>query len=338
MNFRPILTVCAFLACLSMAPFSNAASSATAEPQKSAVLVFPVTIDAFTDFQREFVAELKPDGVKVAVFSAEGSADRFASSVQAGLLGKPNVLVTIGTQITNVAFGTQFESTLPLVIASCISAPEKVEALTRIGLEPPRKRQVAIVSDSPRQNLYNLAAAAIERMLGSRNKKIGLLFNEAEINSKNTAALTAAPLAAKGFEIVNGTLTGPADLEPVCKALLLKGVDLIVIPHDKIAVAQADTVVKLAAENQSKPVLVFALDDGTVKSKGAHFGVSVNYGLMGRMTAQLCREILAGRDPAAIPIIAQESATLCFNKAALDRARLQIPEEFAQSAVIFPGR
>lgn len=323
---------------LSVAGCGKNPSAAPAPKPKSVALVFPVMVDAFTEFRQEFEAELQPEGVKVASFSAEGSPDRFAPSVKAGLLGHPDVLVTIGTQVTNVAFSPQFEADLPKVIASCISAPEKVEALTRIGLTPPRKLQVAIVSDSPKTDVYGMATTAIESVLGPGLKKIGVLFNEAEINSKNTAAQATGPLAAKGHEIVNGPLTGPADLEAACKALLLKGVDLIIIPHDKVAVARAETVVKLASENPGKPVPVFALDDGTVKNKGAHFGVSVNYGLLGRMTAKLCREILAGKSPADEPIIAQESATICFNKAAMERGGLKIPEQFAAAGTIFPGK
>ena len=95
---------------------------------KSTALVFPVMIDAFTEFKQEFEAELQPDGIKVSTFSAEGSADRFTPSIKAALLGKPDILVTIGTQITGAALSPQFEPDLPPVIASCISAPEKVEA------------------------------------------------------------------------------------------------------------------------------------------------------------------------------------------------------------------
>jgi len=305
---------------------------------KSTALVFPVTVDAFTEFKLEFEAELQPDGIKVSTFSAEGSPDRFTPSIKAALLGKPDVLVTIGTQITDAAFSPQFESDLPQVIAACISAPEKVKALTRVNLAPPRQRKVAIVSDSPKQDCYELAVTAIESVLGGGRKKIGVLLNEAEINSKNTAAQVTKPLAAKGHEIITGPLTGPTDLEPACKALLVKGVDLIIIPHDKVAVAQAETVVGLASQNPGKPVPVFALDDGTVKNKGAHFGVSVSYGALGRITAKLCREILAGKNPADVPILAQESATICFNKAAMARAGLRIPDNLSAASSVFPGK
>jgi len=321
--------------------FSGCGKSPTNVPSqqaKSVALVFPVMVDAFTEFTQEFEAELQPDGIKVSTFSAEGSADRFTPSIKAALLGKPDILVTIGTQITGAAFSPQFEPDLPPVIASCISAPEKVEALTRVNLVPPRQRKVAIISDSPKQDVYELAVTAIENVLGGGRKKIGVLLNEAEINSKNTAAQVTGPLAAKGYEIVTGPLTGPTDLEPACKALLIKGVDLIIIPHDKVAVAQAETVVRLASQNPGKPVPVFALDDGTVRNKGAHFGVSVNYGTLGRMTAKLCREVLAGKNPADVPILAQESATICFNKAAMERAGLKIPEKLSATSIVFPGK
>ena len=331
------LTTVLSLGCIFFSGCWNSSKNATNEHAKSVALVFPVMVDAFTEFKQEFEAELQHDGINVSTFSAEGSADRFTPSIKAALLGKPDILITIGTQITSAAFSPQFEPDLPPVIASCISAPEKVEALTRVNLSPPRQRKVAIISDSPKQDVYELAATAIESVLGGGRKKIGVLLNEAEINSKNTAAQVTKPLAAKGHEIVTGPLTSPTDLEPACKALLLKGVDLIIIPHDKVAVAQAATVVRLASQNPGKPVPVFALDDGTVKNKGAHFGVSVSYGALGRITAKLSREILSGKNPADIPILAQASAIICFNKAAMERAGLKIPENLSAGSNIFPG-
>lgn len=202
--------------------FAAESGSATT---RSVSIVFPVMVDAFTDFKNEFEDELRADKVKISTFSAEGAPDRFAPSIKAGLFEKPDVLVTVGTQITNAAFATQFAADLPKVIASSISAPEKAESLVRIGLEPPRKLPVAIVSDSPKNNVYQLGVEAIESVLGPGKKKIGVLFNEGEINSKNTAAQLTNPLAKAGHQIIPATLTGPADLERACTALIVKGVD-----------------------------------------------------------------------------------------------------------------
>ncbi|MCG8407968.1 MAG: hypothetical protein MI923_22445 [Phycisphaerales bacterium] len=297
-------------------------------------IVFPVTIDAFERFRMDFEKQLDNANVSSAVLSAEGDPSKFDSVIEQALRVKPDILVAIGTQLTNTAFGPQFRERLPKVVASCISAPRKVESLTSIGLTPPRKAAVAIVSDNPDRNIYLQSAQIIAKAIGTK-QIIGILYNEGEINSKSTALSLKSALTSQGLKTVPGLVSGPNDVAPVTESLLLRGSSCIVIPHDKAATTEASAIVKICNEFRDKPVVVFALDDGTVRKNGAAIGVSVSYSQLGQMTADTCLRILNGDDPAKMPITTQKEARVYVNKTSLQKCGISLDAEFLKNAVIY---
>ena len=95
--------------------------------QHSVAAVFPVTVDAFLQFQKEARKVLSERNIEVHYFSAEGDPSRFQTVINAALLKKPDVLVLVGTQLTNIGLAPKYEQHLPKVVSSCISDPSKVE-------------------------------------------------------------------------------------------------------------------------------------------------------------------------------------------------------------------
>ena len=137
-------------------------SSNDDKPEASVIAVFPVTIDAFVQFQDEASNVFKKDNVEFRALSAEGDATRFHSILDAAIQQKPDILITIGTQLTNIALGPRYKSFNNPIIASCISDPSKVDELKKIGINPPRKRNVAILSDMPKIDAYKVSAEAMQ--------------------------------------------------------------------------------------------------------------------------------------------------------------------------------
>ena len=84
--------------------------------------------------------------------------------------------------------------------------PSKVEELVNIGIEPPRKRNVAILSDMPKADAYQASAETMQAAIKDL-KKVGILYNTSEINSLNTALKTAKPLKKGSVEILEGIIT-----------------------------------------------------------------------------------------------------------------------------------
>lgn len=296
---------------------------------KKVSMIFPVTIEAFDQLKIGYESVCK-DSFETRYFSAEGDPDKFQTVIQSGLLTKPNYLVTIGTQITNTAFGPKFKSNLPVIIASAISSPDKVEALVDIGVSPKRKLPVAIISDSPKEDIYDLFAKSVTEFL-PKAKKVGILYNTSEINSKETATRIKTKLNDFGVNTIDGIINNADDVEKVTDNLLLKGVRAIIIPLDKYAVTKATSIVKKCFE---KNIPVFSLDDGTVKKDGVCIGISVNYGIIGELIGQTLLRINKGNIKAEdLPIVQLERARIYVNINSLKKLKLAIPPQLSDLIV-----
>ncbi len=289
--------------------------------KKKVSIVFPVSIDAFDKLKSGF-EEICKDSFDIRYFSAEGDPSKFETVIQSALLYKPDYLVTIGTQITNTAFGAKFVNSLPIVIAGAISSPELVDALKVVGLEPPRKSEVAIISDSPKESIYDLFYKAVNAFLPNA-KKVGILYNPAEVNSKGTADKISKVLRQNGLAIFEGVINNSEDIEKVTGRLLAQDVDAIIIPHDKNVVTNASTIVKKCDERH---IPVFSLDDGTVKKDGVCIGVSVSYKIIGSLTAKTLLNIDKKETKASnLPIISVENAKIYVNLKKLNDLKIRLP-------------
>ena len=286
--------------------------SANDEQKVLVAAVFPVTVDAFVQFQTQAKKTLAKERVGFVVFSAEGDATRFHSVLDLAIKRGPDVLIIVGTQLTNIGLGSRYSNLETPIIVSCISDPEKVDALNTIGINPPRSRSVAILTDMPKVDAYSQSVIAITTAIPGISK-VGILFNESEINSYNTANKLAEPLRQSGITVLDGIVSSEDDVVRVASTLIRNGAQLLVIPHDKYVIKQAAALSKMGKESTPK-VPVFALDDGTVRKDGAAFGVSVDYGLIGEITAQNALSILDGTlNAKEAALIQQDQAALVVN-------------------------
>ncbi|MDQ3907189.1 MAG: hypothetical protein M3268_02480, partial [Acidobacteriota bacterium] len=289
-------------------PFSksNSSNTTTGTRQEKVAVVIPVTIDAFDRLKSGITSKLEGRNVEVKVYSAEGDPTKFETVVKNALLSQPDYLVTVGTQLTNTAFGPQFKGQLPTVIAAAISDPKIVDSLVSVGLDPPRSAPVAIISDTPREDSSGLLVKTI-MSIKPGVKKVGILYNLSELNSKATAEGVINAVEANGITALRGILSGPEDVDRVTRDLLLKGAQVIVIPLDKYAVGKAATVVQIARSNNVPTV---SLDDGTVQKSGVLAAISVDYRLVGEQVGSTIAGIAQGKAKAQdLPIIKLDRAS-----------------------------
>lgn len=333
---KNLLIVFVTLACIFIANFMVACHSTSSGPngqgsKKSIAVVVPVTIDAFDRLQAGMKDQLNGLNTEIKSYSAEGDPSKFETVVKSALLSHPDVLVTVGTQMTDTAFGSQFKDQLPTVIAAAISDPKLVDSLTNLGVDPPRTFPVAIISDSPREDIYGLLAKTIPR-INPQITQVGVIYNLAEKNSKATAEGVIKAVQANSMTALSGILTGPDDVSKVTQDLLLKGAQIIVIPHDKYAVEKAATIAQLS---HGRKVPTISLDDGTVKKSGVMAAVSVDYGKVGAEVGQVIAEILSGKARAQdIPVTSLQKASVYLNEDVARNLGIAIPHDLKQEAVI----
>lgn len=286
-------------------------------------VLYPVTVDSLELIGSGISEVLKPRGWRIRPLSAEGDPSKFPAIVETALAMKSPVIVSVGTQITETALGARYARSRPPLVAAAVFEPEKLSSFAQGGTAPPRRLQVAIVSDKTQGAGSRLIS--LLKDLFPQARTIGILANRAEANSMSSAEEVSGAARQANLTVEMGYLSGPADLTPVTRALLARGVDALVIPHDKVAVAQATTVVELGLKASSRPVPVLSLDDGTVRKHGVLACVSADYHAIGRITGELALRALDGQPLATTEIARPNSLLVLLNRKTASRLGLGTP-------------
>lgn len=295
----------------------------TAQQPREIPVLYPVTVDSLDLVGAGISEVLAPRGWTIRPLSAEGDPSKFPAIAETALALKSPVIVTVGTQVTETVLGPRYARSRPPVVAAAIFEPEKLAVLAPGGALPPRSLEVAIISDKTQGAGSRLVKLLRDLYPGARS--LGVLTNRAEANSMSSAGEVADAARGQGLGVEMGYLSSPADLTPVTRALLARGVDAIVIPHDKVAVAQATTVVELGLKAQDRPIPVFSLDDGTVKKHGVLGCVSADYKAIGRNAGELALRALDGQSLATTEVVQPGDLLVLVNRTTASRLGLVAP-------------
>ncbi len=158
-------------------------------------------------------------------------------------------------------------------------------------------------------------------------KKLGLLYNAGEANSKATVA-TVKELSGKlGFAVVEATAGKTADVHQAAKSLVGR-VDAVFIPTDNTIVAGLESVIKIGVDNK---LPIFAADVDSVK-RGAVAAMGFDYYQHGRQTGAMAAKILNGTKPESLPVEFQKELQLHINAGFSRQMGLEPPAEMVKKA------
>ena len=158
-------------------------------------------------------------------------------------------------------------------------------------------------------------------------KKLGLLYNAGEANSKATVA-TVKELSGKlGFAVVEATAGKTADVHQAAKSLVGR-VDAVFIPTDNTIVAGLESVIKIGVDNK---LPIFAADVDSVK-RGAVAAMGFDYYQHGRQTGAMAARILNGAKPESLPVEFQKELQLHINAGFSRQMGLEPPAEMVKKA------
>ncbi len=158
-------------------------------------------------------------------------------------------------------------------------------------------------------------------------KKLGLLYNAGEANSKATVA-TVKELSGKlGFTVVEATAGKTADVHQAAKSLVGR-VDAVFIPTDNTIVAGLESVIKIGVDNK---LPIFAADVDSVK-RGAVAAMGFDYYQHGRQTGAMAARILNGAKPESLPVEFQKELQLHINAGFSRQMGLEPPAEMVKKA------
>ena len=158
-------------------------------------------------------------------------------------------------------------------------------------------------------------------------KKLGLLYNAGEANSKMVVAGIKELSGTMGFEVVEATAAKTADVFSAAKSLVGR-VDAIFIPTDNTIVSALESVLKVGVENR---LPVFAADVDSV-ARGAVAAMGFDYYKHGYQTGAMAERILGGAKPADIPVEFQKELQLDINLKYAELMGVTPPAELLQKA------
>lgn len=158
-------------------------------------------------------------------------------------------------------------------------------------------------------------------------KKLGLLYNAGEANSKANLAGIKEIGKDMGFEVVEATASKTADVYQSAKSLIGRA-DAVFVPTDNTIVSALESVIKIGVQNK---LPIFCADVDSVK-RGAIAAMGFDYYKHGYQTGAMVQRILNGENPAGIPVEFQKDLQLHINKVYSEKMGLTPPQELLEKA------
>lgn len=158
-------------------------------------------------------------------------------------------------------------------------------------------------------------------------KKLGLLYNAGEANSKANLAGIKEIGKDMGFEVVEATASKTADVFQSAKSLVGRA-DAVFVPTDNTIVSALESVIKIGVQNK---LPIFCADVDSVK-RGAIAAMGFDYYKHGYQTGAMVQRILNGEKPAGIPVEFQKDLQLHINKVYSEKMGLTPPQELLEKA------
>ena len=158
-------------------------------------------------------------------------------------------------------------------------------------------------------------------------KKLAILYNAGEANSKAIVASVKELSSKFGFSVVEATAPKTADVYAAAKSLVGR-CDAVFIPTDNTIVAALESVIKVGTQNK---LPIFAADVASVE-RGAVAAMGFDYYKHGYQTGAMAKKILDGAAPSSLPVEFQEELQLQINLKAAEAMGAPAPEELVKQA------
>jgi len=158
-------------------------------------------------------------------------------------------------------------------------------------------------------------------------KRLGVLYNAGEANSKSTVQGIRAIGQKKGFEVIEATVSKSSDVYQATKSLVGR-VDAVFIPTDNTVVSSLESAVKVCTQTQ---LALFCADVDSVK-RGAVAAMGFDYYKHGRQTGAMAKRIFNGAVPGEMPVESQKELELHLNLTSARQMGVMIPPAILESA------
>ena len=158
-------------------------------------------------------------------------------------------------------------------------------------------------------------------------KRLGVIYNSGEANSKKTVGQIRAEGEKLGFSVTEATVSKSSDVYQAAKSLVGR-VDAIFIPTDNTVITALESAIKVCIQGQTP---LFCADVDSV-ARGAVAAMGFDYYKHGRQTGVMAAKLFAGQSPSETPVEFQEELSLHINRGYAGKMGVTIPEALLKAA------
>ncbi|GAB1410862.1 ABC transporter substrate-binding protein [Desulfovibrionales bacterium] len=275
---------------------------------------------------RGFQDSIKAQGID-AVFSVHTAQANMATANQIAsqIAGeKPDLVLAIATPSAQAcALAIKKSPALAQVPLLFTAITDPVGAGLVDNLEQPGKNITGVSDMLPVAQHMEMIRSFFPNL-----KKLGMIYNAGEANSKTTVAMVQAEGARLDFTVVEAAVTKTSDVYQAAQSLVGK-VDALYLPTDNTVISALESVLKVCEEEK---LPVFSADVDSVQ-RGTVAALAFDYYQHGYQTGAMAKKLLLdGANPATMPVELQKDLILHVNRHAAQKMDVAIPDAVLQSA------
>ena len=268
---------------------------------------------------RGFQDYLKENGIE-AVYNVHNAQANMATAGQIGnqIMGeKPDMIVAIATpsaQTCAQALKKSPQLANTPMLFTAVTDPLAAGLVT--DMEKPDGNITGVSDKLPLEQHMRMVKTFVPGL-----KKLGVLYNSGEANSKSSVKLLREVGAAMGFEVVDATVSKTSEVYQAAKSLVGR-VDAVFVPTDNTVVESLESALKVCAEAD---LPLFCADVDSVK-RGAVAAMGFDYYKHGRQTGAMAKRIFGGAAIADTPVETQAELKLHINLKAAKLMGVPVPD------------
>lgn len=253
----------------------------------------------FDDIQRGIIDALADqgfrDGEKLAItrYNPEGDLPTGNLMAQKIASGQYRLAVSMSTVMLQALANANREGKVNHVfggVTSPVAAGVGIKALD--SLDKPA-HLTGIGTPQPVAEIFRLA-----KQMNPGLKTVGVVWNPAEVNSEVCTKQARAVAAELGITLLEASVEHTQDVREAATALVTRGVEAFWTGGDATVNNAVDSLMAVA---QAAQVAVFSNVAGHTQHGGL-FDIGANYYEVGREIGTIAGKVLAGADPAQMPV------------------------------------
>lgn len=159
------------------------------------------------------------------------------------------------------------------------------------------------------------------KLLVPNVKKIGIVFNTSEVNSKIQVDEMTKEAKKSGIEVVTSGVSNTNEISQAVSSIS-KQVDVIFTPTDNLIASAMPLVTETALKNN---IPVIGAEEAAVKN-GALASNSISYKEIGKQAGKQAARILKGEKISDIPVEFAKSSRIVVNKATMEKLNIKIDD------------